>query len=344
MLNNFYTKKSLHLAYSFFKKRLVHLNLQLLYQCNFKCTICDFWKDDYKNLPHLSLNRIETISEKLKPLGPIVVSMGGGEPLMHKDIVGITHTLAKNNFPVMICNGWFVTPELARELFKAGLHEISISLDYANAEKHDAQRGKPGAYDRALTALQTLFENRVHSHQRVHMITVVMDDNIDEIENLIKLSKSIGVTYLITFYSNYRGEKESRASRTDISRRLLELKKKYPEFVALSEFINRFSEAQLDGGVAPCYAGKNLFNIDCVGNVTRCIDQLDVVAGNILNDDLDYIRMKLIEQTKTNECSACWTSCRGNIETMLYGKKKLQTMKEYVSIIRKIPLASRKLI
>jgi len=218
------------------------------------------------------------------------------------------------------------------------MHEVSISLDYADAAKHDAQRGMPGAFDRAVSALETLMRNRVAPHQRVHMISVVMDDNIDEIEKLIKLSKSIGVTYLITFYSKRRGEKESRASRPDISRRLLELKKKYPEFIAISEFINRFADAQVDGGVAPCYAGKNLFNIDCVGNVTRCIDQLDTVAGNIFEHDIGYLKDRLVSQIAENKCSACWTSCRGNIETMLYGDHKLKTFFEYGNIIRKVSL------
>ena len=316
----------------------MHLNLQLLYQCNFRCGICDFWKEEYRDHPRLTMPQIETISDKLKPLGPIVISVGGGEPLLHEDIIGVTRTLAKNNFPVMICNGWFMTPEIARGLFRAGMHEVSISLDYADPAKHDAQRGVKGAFDRAVSALETLAKNRVHSYQRVHMISVVMDDNIDEIEKLIGIAKSIGVTYLITFYSKRRGEKESRASRTDITRRLLELKKKYPEFVAISEFINRFADAQIDGGVAPCYAGKNLFNIDCVGNVTRCIDRLDAVAGNIFTDDIGTIKKNLLSLRETDTCSACWTSCRGNIETMLYGRNKVRTFFEYGKIIEKIPL------
>jgi MoaA/NifB/PqqE/SkfB family radical SAM enzyme len=332
------TSKAIHLSYSFIRKRMVHLNLQLLYQCNFQCTICDFWKDPYRTLPSMSLSQVESLSHVIEPLGPIVVSIGGGEPLMHRDIIGITHALARKNYPVMICNGWFVTPELSRELFKSGMREISISVDYADAGRHDAQRGKPGAYDRALNALQALIDNRIRSEQRVHMISVVMDDNLDEIEKLIGISKEIGVTYLITFYSSCRGTKNAKASRKDISRHLLSLKKKYPDFIALSEFIHRYSEAQIGGGISPCYAGKNLFNIDCSGNVTRCIDRLDDVAGNIFNDDLPSIMKNLRVQTAHNDCGACWTSCRGNIETILYGRRKLRSLIEYWNIVKNVPL------
>jgi MoaA/NifB/PqqE/SkfB family radical SAM enzyme len=31
---------------SWLNKRMVHVNLQLLYNCNFRCEICDYWRED----------------------------------------------------------------------------------------------------------------------------------------------------------------------------------------------------------------------------------------------------------------------------------------------------------
>jgi MoaA/NifB/PqqE/SkfB family radical SAM enzyme len=330
--------KSMQLAGSFLRKGMIHLNLQILYECNFRCTICDFWSDRFKALPPLSARQTELLSEKIKPLGPLVISIGGGEPLLHNDLIEITRILSRNNFPMMICNGWYITPENARALFAAGMREVSVSIDYATPEKHDAQRGRKGAFERAVNALRILFENRTHPNQRVHMISVVMDDNLDDIEKLIQLSKEIGITYLITFYSNCRGNKESRISRTDISRRLMDLKRNYPEFIALSGFLERYSGAMAGGGISPCFAGKNLFNIDCVGNVTRCIDHLDESVGNIFKEDIRVLQRRLHEKVGSSTCSSCWTSCRGNIETMMYGKKKIKTFIEYREIVKEVPL------
>jgi len=331
--------KRLRYGYSFMRKKLIHLNLQLLYTCNFKCKICDFWHEPYNKYPQLSLDNIRTIAEKLKPISPLVISIGGGEPLIHKDIVEITKVLAKDNFPVMICNGWYVTPEIAKDLFSAGMYEISISVDFADAEKHDGQRGKQGAFDRALYALKTLHENRTEPHQRVHMISVIMDDNIDDIEKLILMSKDMGITFLNTFYSNCRGSKENRASFTNIRNKLLVLKNKYPEYVTLPGYIERLAE--IDGekkGIFPCYAGKNLFNIDSQGNVTRCIDRLEEQAGNILTDDISVLKKKLLEFHKNNDCGECWTSCRGSIETLMYGNGRLDNYKSYYHITKSVPI------
>jgi len=331
--------KRARLFYSGMRKRLIHLNLQLLYQCNFKCDICDFWNPPFNKMPKMSLEQIRLIAEKLRPLGPQFISIGGGEPLLHKELFDIIQVLGKDNFPIMICNGWYITPEKARQLFEAGLYEVSISVDYASAEKHDKQRNMPGAFDKALEALVMLNENRVHPDQRVHMISVVMEDNIDDIEPLVKMSKDMGITYLLTFYSNSRGRKEARVQPAEIARRLLDIQRRYPEFVSLPEYLARYAEAGESGhGVGPCYAGKNLYNIDCQGNVTRCIDKLDDPAGNIFTDSLEHILKGLHTQFLSQDCQQCWTSCRGSIEALLYGKQKIANLSAYYRMVKPIPL------
>lgn len=338
MLNEF--GKKFKYVSSFIKKDMVHLNLQLLYKCNFKCEICDFWKDEkFLNAKALSLEDVKIIAEKIKPLGPQIISIGGGEPLMHRDLVEITRVLAKDNFPVMICNGWFINEENSKALFDAGMHEVSISVDYADPQKHDRQRGVEGAWEKAVKSLKILHENRSSPHQRVHMISVVMDDNIEDIEKLILLSKDLGISYLVTLYSTGRGRKEKKKINRDITSHLLDLKKKYKHFVALPGYLENFSTAsQNDNGILPCYAGKNLFNIDSQGNVTRCIDTLDSCAGNILKDDLNRIMDNLNEQFKFNRCGGCWTSCRGSVETLMYGNKRLRDFFNSYHMTRSVTL------
>lgn len=330
--------KKLRFLHSFVMRRMVHVNLQLLYQCNFRCSICDFWKDAYRDAPAMTLDQVRLVSDKLARIGPQIVSIGGGEPLLHPDIVDIVQALAKDHFPVMICNGWYMTPDLARELFKAGMNEISISIDYADKDKHDRQRNMSGAFEKGIDALRMLNGYRVYPHQRVHMISVVMDDNIGDIEPLIRLSRELGFTYLVTLYSNCRGAKETRKPGLDVSARLLELKKAYPEFVSLRGYLKRFTGAIQNNGAAPCYAGKNLMNIDSGGDVTFCIDHLENPAGNIFTDNMEDIRDALTIRHAQNTCAQCWTSCRGSIETMMYGKDRLANLYDYYQMVKNVPV------
>ena len=217
--------------------------------------------------------------------------------------------------------------------------EVSISVDYADPAKHDEQRGMKGAFARAIDAIAALAENRVSPDQRVHMISVVMDDNLDDIEKLIKLSREIGVTYLVTLYSDGRGKKLPRLHMKQVGEHLLKLRRKYEDFLSLPRYLERYMEVTDDRhGVTPCYVGKNLFNIDCQGNVTLCIDSLDDPVGNILSDAIEDIRQWLLQEHHDNACGRCWTSCRGSVETLMYGKKRLYNALKSYDVIKAVPL------
>jgi len=331
--------KGLKYTLSAMRKQMIHLNLQLLYQCNFRCKICDFWKEEYRDYPQLSIDQIRIIEEKINELGPLIISLGGGEPLLNCDILSIIKILSKNHYPVMISNGWYINQENAKELFDAGLYEVSVSIDYIDPKKHDKQRGKEGAYSKAVEALKILKDARTKSYQRVHLISVVMDDNLMDIEPLILLAKEIGITYLVTLYSNGRGKKEYIGRNEDISKHLLGLKKKYKEFVALPGYLSKFTES-VSGKkeIAPCYAGKNLFNIGSNGDVSLCIDRLDTPAGNIFVDEMRIISEKLLAMQQSNTCGDCWTSCRGAIESLLYHSHKVSNIKALYESIKNVTI------
>lgn len=320
---------------AFARRTLVHTNLQILYDCNFRCRICDFWHDrELKDSPRMSAEQARIISDKLSQIGPQIVSIGGGEPLLHPELMDIVTAISRHHIPVMICNGWYVNQKNARELFERGMYEVSVSVDYADPEKHDAQRGVAGAYQRAIAALKCLAENRIHPEQRVHMISVVMEDNLEDIEKLIHIAKDLGITYLLTLYSDKRGAMAARPATAETSRRLLALKERYPEFVVLRGYIGRFSEALASEGIGPCYAGKNLCNVDCRGQVSLCIDRVQEPVANLLTDDVKVVRRALLLAHEQNECKSCWTSCRGTIETLMYGRDRLGNLSDYYQLAK----------
>ncbi len=323
---------------SFLRNRLVHVNLQVLYTCNYRCKICDFWKPSWEQKPSLSAAQAEVISEKLNLIGPQIVSIGGGEPMLHPELTAIVRALSHHHFPVMITNGSRVTPKLARELFAAGMVEISVSVDYADPQKHDNQRGVAGAHRRAIEALRILQASRTRPDQRVNMISVIMEDNLPEVEPLLDTCRQLGVTYLVTLHSRSRGAKPERPASADVGRQLLEIKRHHRHFVALRGYLEKFTEAVANRGIGSCHAGKNLCNIDSQGDVGLCIDRLDDPVGNILTDDVFEIEQRLLKRHETNQCQDCWTSCRGSIEALRHGRGKVSNLWDYHQMTRPVPL------
>lgn len=328
-----YQYRCLRLGLGFLTGRFIHCNLQITYRCGFKCRICDFWKTDHDSDVELTLDQIRVIGRKLNRLGTLIVSLAGGEPLERKDILDIIRILGEcNHFPILITNGWHIDREMASDLLKAGLQEISVSVDYISPERHDAQRGMPGSWDRAVRALEMLNRARPDKRNRVHMISVLMDDNLEDIEELIKLSREIGVTYMVNLYSSNRGSKEPRLPGREVTAHLLGLKRKYPEFVTLTSYLEQMDRAISEGGIGGCQTGRLLLNIDNRGQVARCTETLDEPVGNILSDGIGLINRRLRKVQSSRECSRCWTSCRGFAECMFKPPRLRQFREFYTSV------------
>ena len=68
---------------------------------------------------------------------PDNVSIAGGEPLIHPDMVDIVALIAENGIkPVILTNAMALTPEMLRELKKAGLAGFTIHIDSHQSRPH----------------------------------------------------------------------------------------------------------------------------------------------------------------------------------------------------------------
>jgi len=331
-----YLSRAARLASAFFRRRLIHCNLQVTYRCNFRCQICDFWKRPRELSEELTPDEVRVIGRKLGKLGTMIISLGGGEPLIREDLYQLTAILSQTgHFPILITNGWFVNETVARDILRAGLQEISVSVDYADPARHDAQRGVPGAWERATRALELLNRHRPDRRCRVHMISVLMDDNLADIEPLIKLARDLGVTYYLNLYSSGRGTKSRRSPGSEVQQHLLGLKEKYPEFVSLTSYLERFDRAIASGGIGGCQGGRLFMNVGSRGDVSRCIDTLEESAGNLLTDDVFAVRDRLARLGEEQPCAECWTSCRGFAECMYEPPRAQQFLEFYTSVKRR---------
>src|SRR5215470_18737001 len=177
----------------FLRARPIHCIVQVSNRCNLTCGFCSFWERPAHPRDEMTVEDFEVISAKLAEAGSMVVSIEGGEPTLRPDIVGIVRAFARYHHPIMFTNGWRIDVALARELWAAGLTEIGVSLDYANPAQHDAHRGLPGTFDAALRAVEILRDTAPAGGRQMVMISVAMHDNEDQLEDLLRISRSLGV-------------------------------------------------------------------------------------------------------------------------------------------------------
>jgi len=289
---------------------------QVTYRCNFRCAFCGYWKDPAGLLPEQSLEQIRLGARKLANMGTLMISIAGGEPTIRKDLPEIVAAIAEYHFPFLTTNGWLVTQTMADEIFSAGLWGVSVSIDYANPDQHDRRRGTPGAWRRAIKALDYFARARKHRWQRVNLMCVLLHDNLDQIETLLKIAADHDAYFMVQPYCTLKTGSSRFVCRSEgVARRLLDLRHRYPNFLSNPAFLSRFDEA-LTTGVPGCMAGRAFFNIDSLGNAAICVEFRHRPVANIYADTIQTVIQNLREASRNNQCRSCWYNCRGEIESL----------------------------
>jgi heme b synthase len=128
---------------------------------------------------------LDNIASFAKP----IIILTGGEPMLRADIYDIAvHAIGLGLPVVMAPCGMLLDDAAAERIIRSGIKAISISLDGATAESHDAFRGVPGAFDGALRGI----EAAKRAGLAFQINTTVTRHNIAELPAILDLSVRLG--------------------------------------------------------------------------------------------------------------------------------------------------------
>jgi len=102
-------------------------------RCNLACEYCNEYDDFSKPVASdVMFQRVD----KLGALGTSVITISGGEPLMHPELDEIIRRIRKNGMVAgMITNGYLLMPDRIQQLNHAGLEWLQISIDNVNPDE-----------------------------------------------------------------------------------------------------------------------------------------------------------------------------------------------------------------
>src|SRR5437899_6205463 len=102
-------------------------------RCNLACKYCNEYDDFSKPVPtEIMFQRVDKLAE----LGTSVVTISGGEPLLHPELDQIIGRIREHGIVAgMITNGYLLVPERIERLNGAGLEWLQISIDNVNPDE-----------------------------------------------------------------------------------------------------------------------------------------------------------------------------------------------------------------
>jgi MoaA/NifB/PqqE/SkfB family radical SAM enzyme len=118
-------------------------------RCNLSCTYCNEYDDFSKPVP---LDVMHQRLDHLASLGTGIITISGGEPLLHPELDQIIARVRRNGtLSGMITNGYLLTAERIQRLNRAGLEHLQISID--NVMPDDVSKKSLKVLDKKLQLL-----------------------------------------------------------------------------------------------------------------------------------------------------------------------------------------------
>lgn len=135
------------------------LGFALTEHCNLRCPHCI--RDDVTTVQNLPSGLLfDTVDAARAVLGPVTVSMTGGEPTLHPEWDAIVEGLHARGVPYrFVTNGWHMR-RLMPGLERHPPEFVRISLSGADEAVHDEERGR-GSFKRVMLAMALLTSRRI---------------------------------------------------------------------------------------------------------------------------------------------------------------------------------------
>ncbi len=130
-------------------------------RCNLSCTYCNEFDRVSDPVP---LEELRQRIDKLADLGTSIITLSGGEPLLHPRVDDIIrHIRQRGAIATLITNGYLLTPAMIDRLNAAGLDSMQISID--NVVPDDVSKKSLTLLDRKLRLLaeRALFDVTVNA-------------------------------------------------------------------------------------------------------------------------------------------------------------------------------------
>ncbi len=277
------------------------LMLEPLFRCNLACAGCG--KIDY---PDDILDRRLSVKECLDAVdecGAPIVSIPGGEPLVHKEIVKIVEGIVARKKFVYLCTNALLLKKKLHKFRPTPYLTFSVHLD-GMKERHDASVCRQGVFDKAVDAIKTALAAgfRVTTNT-----TLFQGESAEEVAVFMDYAMTLGVES-VTISPGYNYE---RAPEQEIFLRRAASKRLFREIFKLGMKKKwRFNQSSL---FLDFLAGNQTYECTPWGNPTRnifgwqkpcylLVDEGYAPSFQALMDDTEWERYGTGRHPKCADC------------------------------------------
>jgi hopanoid biosynthesis associated radical SAM protein HpnH len=281
------------------------LMLEPLFRCNLACAGCG--KIDY---PEEILNKRLSYEECMAAIdecGAPIVSIAGGEPLIHRDMPRIVRGFIQRKKFVYLCTNALLLDKRMDDYEPSRYLTFSIHLD-GNRERHDTSVCREGVYDKCV---EVISKARARGFRVTANCTLFQGESPKEVAEFMDTMMALGVEG-VTISPGYSYE---RAPRQDVFLKRRESKQLFREIFRLGRGRDwRFNQSPL---YLDFLAGNQNYLCTPWGNPTRNVFGWQKPCYLLVGEGYAPTFKALMEETewekygtgRNPKCANCMVHC-----------------------------------
>ncbi len=279
-----------------FNERPFILFWEVTRACALACRHCRAIAQPRPHPEELTHEEALHLVDSLAELRPPMLVLTGGDPMMRRDIYELIERATARGLRVALSPA--ATPRLVNTDFArlraAGVVSLSLSLDGATQQTHDAFRGVPHTFERTLTAARAAMEAGI----QLQVNTTLTRSTLAEMDGFLSLMKALkpDVWSVFVLVPTGRATCEELPTADEVEQvwqRLAELRQELPFVIKTTEghhYRRVLLQAARAGGspvrhLIPTRDGKGVAFISHTGEIQPS-GFLPLTAGNVRTDDV----------------------------------------------------------
>ena len=287
--------------------------------CNAACGFCSFARDKDVVTERRFIDRagFGGAMHILHRRGVRYMTFQGGEPLLHPEIDGLVRDAREAGIkPTLITNGWLL-PDKVEPILRAGLCNLTVSIDSHSIEMHEQNRGLAGlgarireGLDRAsrqgITTLASVTVNRLVDYARLPGL--LADMGFDAVVFSYPRRKPLGSSSLAY---NERSELVNFGDEELIGalKAVSALRRRFPVLNPAASISDVLRHVRGEEELFGCVGGHKYFYLDWNLDVWRC------EAGEKPRGPVSALSLV---PDQRDRCTACTMACYRDTSVLMH--------------------------
>jgi MoaA/NifB/PqqE/SkfB family radical SAM enzyme len=293
-----------------------HAQWLITRKCNYRCRGCNVWKEQDQR--ELSTEEIKRGLNILKDLGVVELVLSGGDPLLRKDAPEIIE-YASNLFVTTVYDNGSMAKKKLEALRNVDF--VAISIDSLDEAKNDYIKAVPGAWKKAMEAVETLHNEGIS----VSVTPTISQLNLYEIVDITNYFTQKGIPVWYCLYSYDQSEDVNQLFRigkandefiirdkqamVKLCDSLIEMKKRNSKIFMTTQLLKALRILFLEGKRTwNCRALQNFFVIDHLGRIAGCHNHNFIASVFDLPKIWNSEKFNLLRKTYSR-CTQCAYLC-----------------------------------